>query len=260
LRKMIPQHAHQKEWLDLIQETLLTLDEPWDLVDVFRTENLFAIKRFDDINSKGNWDGTFGMDNYTPPEFRFGPRLPRFREASLSAVHQYFATLVQHMPKDPYDFNGMQKAYDLVTPMTDGEKWDTGYLRMSVSTSPAMVDSARTVTAFLNALMQATAILRSDRDPGKGLPLMDRHRLDIDNNPIRILKKSKGWVVYSISTDGTDDSGDDDPKTTQRDFVVHLSMATVPPKPKPTPAPTSRGGPAVPGAPPTPSPGSIYTK
>jgi hypothetical protein len=147
------------------------------------------------------------------------------------------------MPADPWDLNGIEMAVDAGQPIVENQDWSHAVLRYGMILPISLPQMIQTEVANRNALMQAIAILKAHADPVKGLLLGGHNRLDQDGHPIRIAKQAKGWVVYSVGRDRTDNGGLDS-LSRPPDYVVHLSMATVIPEPPKKPASSSSSVPA----------------
>jgi hypothetical protein len=160
---------------------------------------------------------------------RLGYYLPRYREASQSRAHEYYSTLASLLPKDPYDWEQLQKAVDYAREFGKRKGWS--YESLMEPEFDQLPQAVWKEISNRNALFQAVAILKNHADPAKGLPLPGRYRLDRDGKSIRIKHLEKGWVVYSLY-DRDDDGGQEIVKG-KGDFVVHLSAATAPPEIQP---------------------------
>ena len=249
LRHLVPVVASQPEGLNLIAKEAWDLDRPFELHQVVSSDHVSLILQFDDIYQKARWWEQFGIDGGIDPALRTGPFLPRFREANLSRIHEYFAKLNHELPADPWDFDSLDRAFSASKPIIENGAWSSTFCNWVGMIRSHSVKGIRSISANKNALLQAVTILQRHLDPAKGLPLLGRYRFDVDGNPIRIKKFPKGWEVYSIGADGKDDGGRD-ALIPPHDIVVHLSIGTVPVKPKPAAKDLPRKG----IAPPWPSP------
>ena len=171
----------------------------------------------------------WGYDVVSPVELQKGPYIPRFKQASLARIHQYFTKVTNALPEDPYDMLSIRKAFDSALPIAEMDDWSSKVLRWGMSPPIFEGQMMELEIPRRNTLMQAVALLKSKSDPAAGLPLTDHHRLDIDGKPIRIKKQPKGWIVYSIGFNRIDDGGTES-NSKSLDFIVHLSLASMPPK------------------------------
>ena len=231
IRKLIPRCGQNPELLNLVDEVMNRIDRPYDVAMLLKVENyrgMMAVEYFlanAPIEEKPSIDYS-GM----PIELQKGPSLPKFRQANLARIHEYYSAVLKHLPSDPYDMNGLNLALDAGVPMLEQSDWSYAVLRMGMEVPFTLPKRISTELAYRNTLLQAIAILKSKSAPAKGLPLAGRYRMDLDGSPIRIKKLEKGWVVYSVGADRNDDGGLDSPRK-PTDYVAHLSMATVPPEP-----------------------------
>lgn len=231
IRRMLPVHAMSEAWLTMMLDILYRLDEPYDIVKILKVEHYRSITLLNEIVETRAWSKVY---NDGPSEFSIGASLPRFREANLARIHEFFTLILPHLPSDPFDLPGVQAAVGRGESMLDNWAWSYAFLKYVVPVSPYFVTRLQVETATRYTLLQATTLLLHKSDPAKGLPIKGRYRLDLDGKPIRVKRLSKGWVIYSIGSNGVDDGGIDE--TDRRpDVVAHLSMGTVPPDPKPKP-------------------------
>ena len=252
VRKLIPKCSKYPELLPFIDQILHRLDMPYDLANMLRVENFRGATEVDNIMKPNK--GEKGLENDDVGgimELRHGPSLPRFREANLARIHEYFSSVAVKLPKDPFDMEGMKLAFDSGNPVIEREDWSAAVLTRGMNPPYGLPRRIQAEQANRNTLMQAVAILKAHADPAKGLLLGGRYRWDRDGHSIRITKQSKGWVVYSIGNNRTDEGGLDATGTSSaRDYVAHLTMATVPPEPpkaiQPKKAPKAPAGPYVP--------------
>lgn len=226
LRLLIPKRGTQPAWQSMIDRTLHDLDQPFDVRSAVQSSNYQLMAYLDRISTQNEWRRRFGTDSTIDNAFRYGPSLPKFREASLSCLLEYSVEVIRALPKNPWDFVGIEAAFTKADPLYSRPQWPNRYIQYEdivrlMGTLPA------DMAAEKNALVQAMAILRHHADPSKGLPLSGRYQMDCDGKPIRLKKLTKGWIVYSVGKNRTDQGGLDDERF---DYVVHLSEATVPPK------------------------------
>lgn len=230
IRQQIPLHGQDSKWRSMLESTLRKIDKPYDLLTLLKIDHMevleaLAMLRKENLSLKQS----FESDMFSAP-IRFNRYLPRFEPASKSRIHEVFAGVAKRLPNDPYDFMQVKTAYEYGQKAIENSGWS--YCILQELTSG--FDLARAVAreqADRNALFQALALLQTKADPAKGLPLKGRFQTDVDGNPIRIKKLDKGWIVYSIWGDGADDGGKEI-KDGHGDWVVHLSLATVPPPDK----------------------------
>ena len=224
LRRMVPRLGHDPEWLAIIDDTLKQLDKPYDLKTAEKIEHWQAIAYVNALCAEAPSLDYMLHNTDDPPGIRYRRFLPKFREAELSRVHEYFANNVSLLGPDPYNFESQQKVLEFDKKFEDRTGWSYAVVQRETL---HMVSVMRKHTSIRNALFQAVEILKRKSDPAIGLPLVGRYRLDVDGNQIRIKHLSKGWIVYSIWGDGVDDGGV--PIVNGHgDFVVNLSMATEP--------------------------------
>ncbi len=252
IRKLIPRATNNPTLLAEMFDALSRLDKPYDLPTMLKVENYRGMIAVEHVYHRRPDTGFNEYYDSSPIEFEKGSQLPRFREANLARIHEYFTTLATKMPTDQWDLNGIAMAVDAGQPILENGDWSYAVLRYGLMLPISLAQQIQNEVANRNALMQALAILKAHADPAKGLLLGGRNRLDQDGHSIRIAKLSKGWVVYSVGKDRKDDGGQDS-LSRPPDYVVHLSMATVIPEPpkKPTSSPSSgppKGAPAPAGS------------
>ncbi|MBS1726088.1 MAG: hypothetical protein JST51_05155 [Armatimonadetes bacterium] len=148
-------------------------------------------------------------------------KLPSYDRARLSRVYELFAKLASEFPSDSRDYRGMFRAMDSARSLINKRDWSWKFWNWDLIDLREFVVAAQDQTAYLNALMQSIRILQTHANPADGMPLTDRHALDVDGKPLRIKHDAKGWVIYSIGHDGVDDGGVE-MNGMKGDFVVRL--------------------------------------
>ncbi len=248
IRKLIPRAVNNPVLLTAIDDALKSLDKPYDLVNMMKVENFRATLVVDRFATRTPGPKVYDGEYDAPTELTTAATLPRFREANLARVHEYYSLVAPGLPSDPYDFTGLERAVDRGLPVLEHEDWSSSVLRYAIRVPVEVPKRIRMDNSYRNALMQAVAILKAHADPAKGLRLGGHYKWDLDGSPIRIAKLAKGWVVYSVGRDFKDDGGVD-ASTRPPDYVVHLTMATAIPEP-PRISPTKpSGGPSAPRMP-----------
>ena len=229
IRTLIPKHAREYQWITLFEEVVKTLDKPYEFRKAAIMDHALAINRINLIKRRPE----VLNDENGVPELRPMHHIPKFLEANEARIDELYVATFPNLPTDPWNLAAVRKTYQAIEGMYD--KGDLSYtlLRYISSTTVGSGASQMAETARRYALLQAITILKENRSPTRGLPLTDRHRLDLDGKPLRLKKLAKGWILYSVGPDESDDGGVDDPRAKNRDFVVHLSPATVPPAIKP---------------------------
>ena len=250
IRKLIPRSVGNPALLVALDDALKSLDRPYDLVNLMKVENfrgILTVEYFLDRSPKAEaFDGEYGL----PVEISKWSTLPRFREANLARIHEYYSIVASQLPQDPYNFEGLDRAMDRGLPVLEHEDLSSAVLRYGMRVPNDFPRRIRMENSYRNALMQAVAILKAHADPAKGLLLGGHHKWDLDGSPIRIAKLPKGWVVYSVGRDLKDDGGVD-AITRPPDYVAHLTMATAIPEPPRVSPSKPSGGPQAPaGSPP----------
>ena len=216
---LIVSHGRNPRMVSILGEVMTTLDTPYDMRVPLKLENWYSISMID-IALKD--PKAFGYGNTIPNEIKLGRYLPGFRKANVSRLMRTYADASNLIPKDPYDLVGVQRAYDSLD--NAGMKQGLSYTMQQIML-PALGQSAFAMSkevAQRNALIQAISLLKSGADPAKGLPLKDRHAMDIDGKPIRLKKANSGWIFYSIGGDKVDDGGVSFLGQGKGDYVVQL--------------------------------------
>ena len=222
LQKIVHAHGKDTAWLDAVETTLKRLDEPYDFKKTLQLEHWFSITAVDlvmkDPQSFSNGIGSSSVPNV----LRYAKYIPRFKNSNLSRIHEAYATTVAALPKDRYDFSQTRKAYESMDQFASRQGLSYTLLSLIAPVYSQTSQAMSKEVAYRNVLFQAVTLLKSGEDPAKGLPLKDRHILDLDGKHLK-LKKVKGiWTVYSIGPDGADDGGAD-LLNMKGDWVVHLS-------------------------------------
>lgn len=227
LKKLIPIRGQEAAWQDVFESTVKRLDQPYDYRKVLALEHWFAVSSVDMLLK--NPKAFYGeMGGGIANELKFGRYLPRFKEANLAQIHGAYAAAVHMYPQDPYDVKSIQGAYQELDRRASVHTLSNTLLEiMAPVFSQSTFAMAKEIGAR-NTLLQAIEMLKAKRNPQDGLPLKGRYELDNDGKKIRVKKLAKGWIVYSIGNDRTDDGGWDN-MGQKGDWVVHLSKATVPP-------------------------------
>jgi hypothetical protein len=146
--------------------------------------------------------------------------IPRFGQANVSRVHEYYAKALKSYPENLWDLSALHQHMAPLTASMDGNGLSTQVAQFAIPGFYDFDKSMARCAARTNVILQSLAIL--ENGPPKGvLPLGGHHSIDVDGKPIRIRIRSYGWIVYSIGRNGVDDGGNDDAKS-PKDFVVHL--------------------------------------
>lgn len=227
LRRILPAHMNDPVWLTVIEDTVKELDQPYDILTMLKLDHRQHLGYVETIMKEPMTLEQIRKGTDFPLSMRLGYYLPRYKEASLSRVHEYYSSLVSLLPQDSYDWEGMKRAdkYDSEFQKRKGWSYEAMFEPTFVGLRVWKEISAR------NALFQAVAMLKSHADPAKGLPLPGRYRMDMDGQPLRVKHLQNGWIVYSLF-DGVDDGGIRI-ASGKGDELVHLSLATAPVEPKP---------------------------
>lgn len=153
--------------------------------------------------------------------------VPRFRYATLSRIHEYYNRQLERYPTDIRDYAMIEKDAANAGQFINQETFS---FSLAGLVSPTYVDVPKGIhrnVVSRYAVSEALEILRRKQDPNDGLPLKGRFANDLDGKPLRIKHLAKGWIVYSVWKNGTDDGGVVT-KGLQNDYVVDLSPATMP--------------------------------
>lgn len=231
LRTIIPNHASDPKWLELFEKTLKAFDEPYDFRKSVIIDHALAIQRCELARRRPSilTDGSVSI----PDVLRSLRYIPKALEANEAKIDELYIHVFEKLPTDPWNLSASAAACHSVEWMYDKEDLSSLMLRFATTTTVEIAEPLMSETAKRYALLQAIALLEEKRSPAEGLPISDRHRFDLDGKPLRLKKLAKRWILYSVGSDGSDDGGVDDPRAKNRDFVVHLSPATVPPPIKP---------------------------
>ena len=221
LKGMISAHGNDPATIQVIDEVLVALDQPYDLKKPIRIEHWFGTSMVDaflnDPKTYASLSGSTGIPN----EIRYGKYLPRFKRANLSRIYRFYADAANGMPADSADLVGIQQGFSSMD--LAAMKPGLSYSMLGVMApvfSQTGVAIAKEI-AQRNALRQAVALIKSGAAPGAGLPLKGRFAMDVDGKPIRMKKLESGWIVYSVGMDRVDDGGVEAPMG-KGDYVVHL--------------------------------------
>jgi hypothetical protein len=187
-----------------------------------KMENWFATTAVDLYLKDPSALTDMGFGNSMPNEVKYGRYLPGFRKANLSRIMRSYTDAVHLIPADPYDFAGVQRAYETLdkAAMKQGMSYTMQQIMMPVF-SQTVVAASKEVSQR-NALFQALELLKKGADPANGLPLKDRQAMDTDGKPIRLKKDASGWFIYSVGGDRTDNGGTPLNGTSKGDYVIRL--------------------------------------
>ncbi len=209
IRRSVATYGYDAGWRKIFQNTLDTLERPVQFAKYIRFEHWSALWTieiiFGDSTNGTMRDLGFKDDDSVPTLYQAGRHLPLVGKGELSRFHEYYAKMYVDLPKDPNDIEG------LVRVATDTSLYRE-YPDMSGRLTEEMMgtfNSGINVAADIakcRALQEALAIIEAKSDPRKGLPLQDFHRLDIDGKPLRLVKHEKGWDIYSVGPNRTDDA------------------------------------------------------
>ena len=219
---LIVSHGRNPRMVSILGEVMTTLDTPYDMGVPLKLENWYSVSMIDTALKDPKSFGDLGYGNSLPNEIKFGRYLPGYGKANISRIMRTYADAAHMMPKDPYDLVGVQRAYGS---LDKAGIWRGLSYTMHQILLPALGQSAVAMSkevAQRNALIQAISLLKLGADPAKGLPLNDRHAMDIDGKPIRLKKTNSGWIFYSIGGDKVDDGGVSFLGQAKGDFVVRL--------------------------------------
>ncbi len=234
LARRLPYHANDMSWLQTADDVMKKIDLPYDPTIALDEGHFSAINFVEQImHDKYDFEMFSNVDGPHPWEVDQRHRLPKFREAQLSRIHECYSKAKLGLPKDLYDFKAIDQVWD--TAFGPIETGDSSYycVRQGLLAN-RLVEIFRKEVSMRNAVIQAIELLRRKQDPAQGLPLKDRHANDYDDKPIRLRKLDRGWIVYSVWQDGQDDGGNEI-KNGKGDFVIHLTPDTVPKRATPPP-------------------------
>jgi hypothetical protein len=222
LQTTISIRGREPKVLESLQAVLMNIDQPYDMKEPLRLENWFATTSVDLFLKNPSSMNDIGFGTSLPNEVKFGRFLPGFRKANVSRILRTYADASHLMPTDPYDMEGIQKAYDSLdkSATMKGMSYTMQEIMMPVFSQSTFAVSRE--LAQRNTLIQAVELLKSGADPAKGLPLKDRHAKDLDGKSLRLKKDASGWVIYSIGRDKVDDGGKPTDGKGKGDYVVQL--------------------------------------
>lgn len=228
LAKWLRSHGTSQAWRAVIRDAATALDNPFDLRPTFRihhwasqftTEKLVGWR-------KGPGPPDSQLDDAGPSygstenNVQLLRLVPRFGQANVSRVHEYYAKALKSYPEDLWDLSALHQH---MAPLTTSMEGNALSIQVAQFAIPGFYDFDKSMArcaARTNVILQSLAILENGHPKGV-LPLSGHHSKDIDGKPIRIRKLPGGWIVYSIGRNGVDDGGDDDAKS-PKDFVVRL--------------------------------------
>jgi len=222
IQKTIVTHGKDPKMMAVLETVLKELDQPYDMKAPLKVECWFAVSMVDQVLIDPK--AMFSMGSGLPNEIRFGKYLPGFKKANLARLLRTYADGAHAIPSDPYDLVGMQAAYDGMdkTGMKQGLSYTMNGILTPVFSQSALAMSKE--IAQRNVLIQAVALMKSGSDPAKGLPLTDRHAIDVDGKSIRMKKDGAGWLIYSIGMDRVDDGGKSMDTHGKGDYLVRISQ------------------------------------
>jgi len=207
LQEALANHGSNIQIVNVVDSTLKVLDQPYNLRRGLGVEHWFSVLSMDSLMKDPSGFQSMMGSSLTPNEIKYGRFLPRFKTANLSRIHQIYGQGAKLLPSDPYDIVGIQAAMNSIDKA--GTTTGMSYTMVNVMV-PVMNQWGLAVSkeiAQRNVLHQAVALLQSNGDPTKGLPLTGRFAMDVDGKSIRLKKSSRGWLVYSVGMDKVDDGG-----------------------------------------------------
>ncbi|MEI8283154.1 MAG: hypothetical protein WCG75_12165 [Armatimonadota bacterium] len=230
---LIPRFGKDKEWQSLSLNILTLLDKPYDLNTAIRCEHWSEYTAAEILMGHGDTKELgLGNDDAIRPATTLSKFIPRFKAANISRLNQLNAELVAQLPNDLRDLTSTTKALqDFENKVVDPEILNLSYKFMQDLGSQFSYLGINLEEDFAkqNTLRQALWLLKSGTDPAKGLPISGRFTRDIGGGKILLDHMPKGWVVYSVGKNGKDQHTTPPPAYID-DFIVHLTMATVPPE------------------------------
>jgi hypothetical protein len=224
IQKTIVAHGKDPKMMAVLETVLKELDQPYDMKAPLKVECWFAVSMVDLAVNDPSVMSPMGGSGSMPNEIKFGKYLPGFKKANLSRLFRTYADGAHAIPSDPYDLAGMQAAYNGMDKagMQQGLSYTMNGMLTPVFSQAALAMAKE--VAQRNMLMQAVALMKSGSDPAKGLPLKDRHAMDVDGKSIRMKKDSAGWIIYSIGMDRVDDGGKPMDTHGKGDYLVRISQ------------------------------------
>ncbi len=211
LFKILSEHYDDAAWVDLVSRSARQLDQPYNWHRMISTE--FATLRAESLAALQNpsaWLYKFHDPaiSFTPQNdalTKYGRLIPRLKTATEAHLLGLFADADADLPADPYDLpriESVMSKFDSAS-KKPGASFTfvlTGY--MTVIPPDIEMELARR-----NILAQTLAMVKERRSPSQGLPLKDRHRMDMDGKDLRLKKTTDGWIIYSVWTDKVDGGG-----------------------------------------------------
>jgi hypothetical protein len=243
LKVVLAHHGTEEKWQDLLAETLATLDKPYDFRPGIRREH------WDDLHgalvylgsesdprlqtpTEGNgFDGGYGG---IPTEIKLLRLVPRYKRATIARMEEGFNITLRDYPKDLNDIDAITKSFRNADDALNHEGLSYKLTQMVIMSFEQMAKSVKSTAVQRYTILQALTLLSTHQDPNKGLPLKGRFALDLDGAPLRIKHFPKGWIVYSVGRNRTDDGGIRDSSSSKDDYVVNLSPGTIVPPKKPS--------------------------
>ena len=225
LRNMVTFHGREPSWQTAISKVLTILDKPYDLRPMIKRQHWTSYHAAQVFLGAEKDSDSFFQENRV--QFLMLRMVPRFRYATLSRIHEYYNRQLERYPTDIRDYAMIEKDAANAGQFINQETFS---FSLAGLVSPTYVDVPKGIhrnVVSRYAVSEALEILRRKQDPNDGLPLKGRFANDLDGKPLRIKHLAKGWIVYSVWKNGTDDGGVVT-KGLQNDYVVDLSPATMP--------------------------------
>jgi hypothetical protein len=183
---------------------LETLDKPHEFFAAMRYEHLNTIQNLESIFQPTAFKSEDGDIYASDMSLRIYSKIPRIREASLANVHMLMAGYFERVDKGDFEFQSI----------TAAEAWHASVPKTSPSfilsemIRPELYNAGKTVGreySRRNTLMQAIKLL--ENPTLTSLPIKGRYSLDSDGKPLRLIKKQRSLVIYSLGPNDADDGG-----------------------------------------------------
>lgn len=206
LRDILESKGRDPRWLAITSEASEILDQPYNFKLALNLQHFTDVAFIDDLE-RDPMTIKEGLDSGEFPfPIRFSRFLPRFYDSARARIHERYAGMFRLMSNDPYDFDSFDRACEFADRFMRETGWSYAGVRTVGQDLSQIALALRKETAIRNTVMQAIEFLKSGKK-ANGLPLIDRHALDFDGRPIRIVKNNHAQVIYTVWQDGIDNHG-----------------------------------------------------
>lgn len=225
IQKDLPLKQSNAAWVEMFKEVVENVDDRPDVQSWIQIEHMFGTDAMRLLREKPSSLGEqFGMQGEDKTLILIA-RLPRAVDANEMRIHEAYSNLIDSLPKDEYDFEGIRRSFAKLASF--GPERDLSYIgcRIILPVFGSVIEALNKRSASRTTLLESIAYLQG-KNPSLSGPILKGNRYqDTDGKSIRIVPKSDGTVLfYSFGSNKTDDGGVNDPKASPRkdDFTVKL--------------------------------------